>query len=481
MSTLTRRGMFGKFAALCAATVAASPLLAQSAQEKPSPAPVNPSVRGEYLIRNAYVMTMDSSLGDIPGGDVHLRNGEIVAVGKGLNAPGAMPLDGRGMIALPGLVETHWHMWNTFLRSFVGDEPKYSYFPMVLALGPQMTPEDIYHGTRLGAAEAINAGMTTVNNWAHNLRTPAFAEAELRALHEANIRARFSYGWYQGIAPTETVNLSDIERLNKNWRTYSNDGLIHLGLGWRGLDLFAEIPESVYRKEFETARGLGIPISVHLSGGRMVPPRAGVAVVGKSGFLGRDVLVAHCTYVTTEDIRILAAAGSPASLCPITDANSGGGISSSSDLVAAGINVCLSVDTTAYSGSCSLFDNMKFLVCTENGMSETPNKLLPRKVLEFATINGARALGIDDKVGSLTPNKRADLVLVSTRALNIGVLSDPAHLLVESTQEANVETVFLDGRMLKHNGKLTGVSADQIIVEASASFKAISKRANWRL
>jgi len=481
MRSFTRRALFGNLAAWCAASVASPSVLAQAAQEKTPTAPPNPSLRGEYLIRGAYVMTMDPTLGDIPGGDVHIRNGEIVAVDKGLLAPGATLLDGRGTIVLPGLVETHWHMWNTFLRSFVGDEPKYSYFPMVLALGPHVKPEDVYHGTRLGAAEAINAGMTTVNNWGHNLRSPEYAEAELRALREANLRARFSYGWYQGIPPTETVNLADIERLHKNWASYSNDGLLHLGLGWRGLDLFAEIPESIYRQEFETARGLGIPIAVHLSGGRQVPPRAGVAFVGKSGFLGKDVLVAHCTYVTPEDIRALAGAGSPVSLCPITDAVAGGGLSTSGDLVAAGVNVCLSIDTSAYTGTSSLLETAKFLVCVENGKSETPGKLLPRKALEFATINGARALGIDDKVGSLKPGKRADVIMISTRAVNIGGLTDPAHLLVESTQESNVDTVFIDGRLLKHNGKLTALPADRIVADASASFEAVRQRARWRV
>jgi len=484
MNVFTRRSLFGKLAALYGASAAPPSIFAQGLKESAptaTGAPRRLPARGEYLIRDAYVMTMDPALGDISGGDVHLHNGEIVAVGRGLTAPGATVLSGAGTIVLPGLVETHWHMWNTFLRSYVGDEEKYSYFPMVVAMGPKMTPNDIYNGTRLGAAEAINAGMTTVNNWSHNLRTPEYAEADLRALRESGIRARFSYGWYQGILPTETCNLADIERLHKNWSNYSNEGLIHLGLGWRGMDLFAEIAEAAYRKEFETARGLGIPISVHLSGGRKIPPRAGVTMVGKAGFLGKDVLVAHCTYVTPEDIQILAENGSPASLCPVTDAMTGGGLATAGALVAGGVNVCLSIDTTAETGSCSLLENAKFLVCMENGKSETPSKLLPRKALEFATINGARALGIDNQVGSLKPGKRGDVIMISTRAVNIGVLTDPAHIVVQAAQEANVDTVFIDGRMLKRNGKLTSLPADQVVADASASFERVRKLANWRL
>ena len=100
----------------------------------------------ELLLQNAYVMTMDPELGDIPGGDVHIKNGAIVAVGKALKAPGAAVFDGQHMIVLPGLVETHWHMWNTLLRSFAGDKPDQGYFPTAAAFGKIMTPDDMYHG-----------------------------------------------------------------------------------------------------------------------------------------------------------------------------------------------------------------------------------------------------------------------------------------------------------------------------------------------
>jgi 5-methylthioadenosine/S-adenosylhomocysteine deaminase len=121
-------------------------------------------------------MTMDTSLGDIPGGSVHVRNGEIVAVGREIGAPGVQVIVADDMIVLPGLIETHWHMWNTLFRSFSGDEQAHGYFPTVARYGANMTPEDMYHGTRLAAAEALNAGMTTVHDWCHNIRSREFAE-----------------------------------------------------------------------------------------------------------------------------------------------------------------------------------------------------------------------------------------------------------------------------------------------------------------
>jgi cytosine/adenosine deaminase-related metal-dependent hydrolase len=131
-------------------------------------------------------------------------------------------------------------------------------------------------------------------------------------------------------------------------------------------------------------------------------------------------------------------------------------------------------------GTCSLFENMKYLVNLENGRFGNEFKMLPRKALEIATINGARALGLADHIGTLSPGKRADLIMVSTRGANMGVLSDPAHLLVESATPANVDTVVVDGRILKRNGKLIHIDVEGLTDETAAAFDSLRKRANWR-
>src|SRR4051812_5453236 len=190
--------------------------------------------QGEYIIRNAFVMTMDAR-GDIPDADVHVRSGEIVAVGPKLSAPGAQAMDGRGMIVLPGLVETHWHMWNSLLRSMSGDKAEHGYFPTALTLGKVYQPGDMYIGALMSAAEALNSGITTVHDWCHNIRSPEYAEADLRALRESGIRGRFSYGSAQGQAADQPIDIPDLQRLHKNWNSYSNGGLLTLGIAWRGV------------------------------------------------------------------------------------------------------------------------------------------------------------------------------------------------------------------------------------------------------
>ena len=178
-----------------------------------------------------------------------MRNGEIVAVGADVNAPTAQVIDATDMIVLPGLIETHWHMWNTLFRSFAGDEQAHGYFPTVARYGAVMTPDDMYQGARLSAAEAIYSGMTTVHDWCHNIRSREYAERDIQALKDTGIRARFSYGWSQGQDDKDILNLRDIEALHRDWKNHSNDGLITLGLGWRGKFRAGPLPENVYRTE----------------------------------------------------------------------------------------------------------------------------------------------------------------------------------------------------------------------------------------
>ena len=186
--------------------------------------------RGEFVIRNAYVLTMDATLGDVPGGDIHVRNGEIVAVGRDLRAPVATPIDGRTAIVMPGFIDTHWHMWTTFLRCMAGDRTNDGYFPVTTVYGQLMDPEDMYRSTRLAAAEAIYSGTTTVNDECHNVRSFAHAAADISALREIGVRGRWSFGAYRGIPAGQARDMGIVRKLHDEWAKHSGDGLIHLAV-----------------------------------------------------------------------------------------------------------------------------------------------------------------------------------------------------------------------------------------------------------
>jgi cytosine/adenosine deaminase-related metal-dependent hydrolase len=466
---MQRRHFMLGAASLGAITASGLPLVACA-----QAAPVPPE-RGALLIRGGYVMTMDAELGDIDVGDVQILNGEITAVGKDLDAGDAEVIEADGTIVLPGFVETHWHMWNALLRSMSGDTKEFGYFPTRIGLGKNYQPRDMYLGTRLGVAEALFSGITTVHDWCHNVRGPAFALEDLRALQESGIRARFSYGI--NAAENGRLDLESLQRLHGDWRSHSAEGLIALGLAWAGLGATPQAA-ALGKADIEAARALGIPISVHASSTKEQIGQ--IKAIADAGLLGPDLQVIHATQATGEEIKLLKEADTAVSLSPFSELRIGYGLTPTMKFVDAGVRTGLSVDTTALSGNADMFGIMKVVQNLGNAMAEDEFKLPARRVLELATIGGAQSLGMDATVGSLRPGKRADVIVISLDAPNLGLFTDPSHLLVEAAQPLNVTTVIVDGRLLKRDGELTGLDTEIVNDEAAAALADLRTRASWR-
>jgi cytosine/adenosine deaminase-related metal-dependent hydrolase len=478
MCQICRRSFIRGAAALGAAGATglfSSPLLAQARRGNTDSSKL--PARGEFTIANAYVMTMDSSLGDIADGSVHVRNGDIVAVGKDVTGGGER-IDGSGMIVMPGLVETHLHMWNTLFRSFAGDKPEDGYFPTVARFGQQMSPDDTFQSTRLSAAEAINSGMTFVHSWCHNVRSTAHAEADIRALAEVGIRARHSCGWPQGLPDTQSVDQGPIESLARNWESWSNEGLITLGMAWRGQFRAGPIKPEVYQPEFDNARKLGLPITLHVASARKAVNQ--IEPLYKAKLMGKDVQLIHTLSASAAELDMIRESGAAVSVSPGSELRIGYGYPQISEMLAKGIPLGISIDTSALTGSSNLFGVLKLARDSENAKVESEFKMTARKALELGTIEGARSMGIDDTTGSLRPGKRADLIAISPNALNMAVVTDPAHLVLEATTPENVDTVVVDGRILKRGGKLTALNATEVIAGARAALAGVRERTKWR-
>jgi len=388
-------------------------------------------------------------------------------------------LDGRNMIVMPGFVDTHWHMWTTYLRCMAGDTIEDGYFPLTTAYGQVMKPEDMYYGTRLAAAEAIYSGITTVNDDCHNIRTHEHAEQDLRALEEAGLRANWSYGSYRGVPPGELRNLTSVERLHQNWPKYSNDGLIALGYSWGGLPIAAAgnpVPALALdnaKKEIETARRLGLRISMHLASREGTPPGQ---VQAQAQYLGKDMVLIHMLAATAEEVKLVAASGASISTSPGSELRIGYGLTKAGDFMDAGINVCVSVDTAPLTGNCHMFGILKLLRNAENAKALSEFKLSTRRALRMGTIDGARALGLEDKVGSLKPGKRADLIMIQTNVITMGVFTDPTRAVIEAAEPSNVDTVVVDGRILKRGGKLTALIPERIVADAVLTRDIVRER-----
>jgi cytosine/adenosine deaminase-related metal-dependent hydrolase len=475
-SKISRRGFFGATAALGAAGMMIGPFGCGPSVEiagarRPSAGRLPP--RGEFVVRNAYVMSMDPKIGDLPRGDVHVRNGAIVAVGGDVAAPEADVIDARNMIALPGFVETHFHLWNCFMRGIVGDG-NMDYFPVMTRIGPDITPDIAYRSVRLGITEALDSGITTLHDWSHNLSTPAHADADIRALRESGVRARFSYGYSRELQqqPDQLTNFADIERVKEQ---LARDSLMTLGFAARGP---GSTPPQVYRREIELSRKLGLPITIHANRSiGEVKKFSRIGMLNNDRLLGPDMLLIHTYNATEQERQIMADTRTMVSTAPFTASRLASGLPYLGDLIKRGVQCSLSVDTTTVGGNVDMFGIMRLALQLNHLRSMNVMEVQPRRIVELATLDGAKSLGIADRVGSLTPGKRADLILIRTDDLNTAPFHDPALLIVQSAQPHNVDTVVVDGRILKRDRRLTAVDVSQVIREATEAQRSVLKRA----
>ena len=470
-NSIDRREILAASTALGAASLLPGRAFAQGAQ----PANALPA-RGEFVIRGAHVLTMDTGLGDLPSGDVHVRNGAIVAVAASVPAPGAEVIDGRGMICMPGLIETHWHHWTNVCRPFVrNDDPKLGYFPVTAKYGPHFQPEDSYRSAKLGLAEALSAGITTTHNWCHNTRSPAHADAEIRAMSDIGIRGRYAYGPTQGGPNDQPMDLADLARVKKSG--LPSDGLISLGICSRNVGddsnpTRGTVTVDMAKKEWGTARELGLPITLHASGPQITK------LLDGAGLLGPDVQFVHPTGTSAEDRAILSAKGVSYSMSPIGESRRPGnaGVIQLPEMLESKVKVSLSVDhVTTY--NCDLFVGMRLLYSMNLNRLQGKVKIPTKRLVELATIDGAHDLGIADKVGSLAPGKRADLILIRTTDLNIGPIGDPYDAIVFLAQPGNVDTVVVDGRILRRKNQFTMLDQAKVTQEAAATIAALRARA----
>jgi 5-methylthioadenosine/S-adenosylhomocysteine deaminase len=468
-TAIDRRTLLAGTTAMTAASLLPNRAHAQAAS---APAASLPA-RGELVVRGAYVLSMDDKVGDFPAGDVHVRDGVIVAVAASVPAPGAQVIDGKGMICMPGFVETHWHHWTTFLRPALrADDPKKTYFPVTAAVGTHYTPDDSYRSVRLSLAEAVAGGVTTTHNWAHNVRSPAHADAEVKAIRDSGLRGRFAYGPAQGMPNEQPMDIADWARLK---RDLGKDDLIGLGICSRNVDAAnasrGAINAEMAKKEWGAARELGLPITLHTNGS------ANIQLLAANNLLGKDVQLVHPLNLLPGDFELLAKHDVRYSTSPIGEAGRTGE-TQLSELLQAKVKVSVSVDNVT-ADRCDCFACMKMLQTLNRHRSAGKYSLTTKRLVQMATIDGAIDLGLADKTGSLTPGKRADLILVRTGTPNMKQIGDPYDALVQQAQPSDIDTVVADGRVLLRKREFTALDYEKAAAEANSAFEGLKARAKF--
>jgi 5-methylthioadenosine/S-adenosylhomocysteine deaminase len=468
---INRRSLLGASAAIGSSVLMSRPLYAQTIESVRAPAAELPQ-RANFVIRGANVVTMDATLGELSSGDVHVRDGHIVNVGVNVEAADAQVINGRGCIVMPGFVDTHWHLWNCNCRAWVrSNDTRYSYFPLTSRIGVHTTPADAYRSVRYGLSEALASGITTVHNWCHNTRGPAWADAELSAMRDMGIRGRYSYGGPQR-GPTDVpMDLVDLARTKKQWfsEPATTDGRLTLGICSRNLvpgqSIRGAISFEVAQKDWSGARELGLPITLHAS------PKNLIFELEKQKLLGPDVQLVHPMFTLAEERAILADRGTSFATSPIGEVARPpeGGVVQLGELLQAKVLVSLSLDETV-EGNADYFNVMRVLFkYHKHRLGETVPEVTTKRMVELATIDAAKALGLADITGSLTPGKRADLITVRTTEPNIFPASNPWDALVLWATPQNVDLVVADGRIMRSGGKFTSIDHEKIVAELAES------------
>src|SRR5436190_15288296 len=427
LTRMSRRTMLKGATALGALVAASGELLGQQPVSRSAGAPGAPlPPRRELVIRGATVLTMDPSLGDFETGDVHVRDGAIVAVAPRIALTDVATIEGGGMICMPGFVDSHWHLWTSLFRPFVrADVSELGYFPVSSRLGQLFTPEDSYRSVMLGLAEALSAGVTTVHNWAHNIRSPEHADAELSAMRDAGIRGRLAYGPAQGMPDDQPMDLAGLARTKRDWTP--GNGLLTLGICSRNIGGMSiggatrgTLTIDMAKRDWGGARELGLPITLHTSG------PSPIRLLDEAGLLGSDVQLVHPLLTTAEERAILKARGVSYATAPMGEARrpSSAGVIQLGELLEAGVKVSLSTDhTTNY--NCDPFVAMRLLFALHQHRIGNKIPITVKRLVQLATLDGAVDLGIAEKTGSVTPGKRADIILVRANDINMAPVGDP--------------------------------------------------------
>ena len=428
----------------------------------------NPDPERSFLITNTFLISMDTEVGDLDNVSVLVLNGEISQIGKNISIPPGIPvIDGAGAIVMPGLIDCHWHLWTSLLRSMAGYKEGQGYFSMTASYSKYYTAKDMELAARYAAAEAINSGITCLSDFNHNARQTDYVMASCNALADAGLRAQVLYGDYRDQPSTEPTHFDGITEVLQEIRTNEKYKLLDLGLGSRGAGY------EQLASDWEKARALDMKIAIHASSTEA--QKGQIQQLYNKGLLGNDVNIIHGNAATPSEIKYMKETGTHLTMTPFSEMRIGYGLPPVNSFHTTGLNLALGVDTTPLSGNADLFSAMKMILNLSNAEAKDEFFMKPSEVIEMATINGARTLGVDHVTGSLRPGKRADLIMLKMDDLNFSTGDQHDSLIVEAAQPTNVDFVAVDGRILKKDGKLTGFDTEVLVEEAEATFRRLKR------
>jgi 5-methylthioadenosine/S-adenosylhomocysteine deaminase len=446
------------------------------------------------LIKNACVITVDPEISTLPRADILIEDDRIAAVGADLAVENAEIIDGHGMIAMPGLICCHRHLWMTLLRGYVSDGTWSSYYVETFwGRRPLYSARDNHIAAYAGALEAIDAGVTTVLDFHDCSVAPGNADASIDALEKSGVRAVFSYGLegapdlasggtptLEDLSPTEAWHRDEARSL-RSGRLSSDDNRVTMGITTRNIE---KLPHHCSEHDLGLARELGVrTTTTHAGGGALSMGMPFIENLRKHDLLGPDLLFSHGQSFTDEELGILASADVKIVVSVESELAQG------ADPVTwrareHGITVGLGADSVG-SLSGDMFRHMQITlkagrgsrnrILDAQGIAPIDVAMTAADMLEMTTMGGARCLRMESRIGSLTPGKQADVILL--RRDRIGMMSDaaPEQIAVLQANGRDVDTVLIAGQVRKRNGKLLDVDQASVQTELDSSRSWLTK------
>jgi 5-methylthioadenosine/S-adenosylhomocysteine deaminase len=430
---------------------------------------------GRTLFKGGTLVTMDPKVPNLPMGDVLVDGDRIAAVGVNLPVDGAQVIDATGSIVMPGMVDAHHHMWLGVMRRMMPDvDDLFAYIDVVAEkLGTHFRPADMFLSTKLTAVASLDAGVTTIVDACHSSRSPGHSDAALDALDGAGIRVLHMVGAAMDKNASAAHLPADLRRLAERWN--SVDGLVRVGLfGQLKLDWW------------QVARDLDLRILTEFIGdlAKLGPEFA------KPGVLGPHNIFNHCTRVPRETWRMFADAGVNITVNPRSDALFGFDDErfAYQQAIDHGLTPALGIDLDTAFGS-DLFGEMHALFGQQRsamryrrfrGEKNVPKPISVEAVLQAATVNGARVVGLENQIGTLTPGKQADIIVVRTDGVSVFPVTNAIGTIVQAVDRSDVDTVMVAGTIRKRAGKLVGVDIAKLTADVTASRDYLLEASGYR-
>jgi 5-methylthioadenosine/S-adenosylhomocysteine deaminase len=418
------------------------------------------------LLHGGEVLIGDPGADRVESADVLIEDGRIIAIAPELDAD-AEPLDAGGRLVIPGFVDTHRHTWQTAMRGICADWTLLDYFLGIrLNAAGVYTADDVFAGNYVGALEALDAGVTCVLDFSHCLNSPDHSDEAVRGLRDAGIRGTFAYGMYP--VPLErpafadvAARVADARRVRERHFSSERD-LLAMGVALTELGL---VPWETTVAEVELARELDALVTAHVGtvwSDRRLPE---VELLHLGGLLGERQVHVHCNACSGRELDLLADAGASVSITPETELQMGMGFPVTQRLVERGLTPSLGCDIVSNNRG-DLFTQMRLGLACERARTNEPElrgaqmpqtlTLSAAEMLHFATLGGAKALGLEREIGSVEVGKAADLVLLRTDGFGFTPPNDPVAQIVMQAGVGDVDTVLIAGRVVKRDGKLIG-------------------------